>query len=232
MKLNPALTSQLKTAFEDFQKVTQSEFENWNRNDQIAFLANAYNLFSIQLIVDNYPVDSIKDIGNPILPAKKRKFFSLFQKPENLLGIEHTWVKQKFKDPRIYFLFNSATSSGPGMRKEAITGSTLEQTLFVSLKDFFSDPSRNRYVPQEKTIYLSPFLNSYTMEFKKVSGSIEAFVAPYITQDPASQANIRNEKVKIEYTDYDSKLNDEKNYLHFKNSAITGKHDDDAHGGN
>ena len=78
-----------------------------------------------------------------------------------------------------------------------------------STKVFLMDVRRNRYDPENRTLELSPIFKWYGGDFEKTSGSVQAFVASRITNDPPTQEQIQRREVKIRYLDYDWSLNDQ-----------------------
>ena len=87
----------------ELSEVKSSEFEQWNRDQQLAFLINAYNAWTVKLILENYPVKSIKDIGGIFSSPWKQKFIKLFDKEISLDWIEHEKIRPTYKEPRIHF---------------------------------------------------------------------------------------------------------------------------------
>ena len=82
--------------------------KNWSDNDKIAYWLNAYNAFTIKLIVDHYPVKSIKDLGAKhqiifINTPWDRKFFEIGGRTMTLNRIEHRILRREFREPRIHF---------------------------------------------------------------------------------------------------------------------------------
>lgn len=187
-----------------------------SREEKIAFWINAYNAFTLKLIIDNYPVKSITDlsalgkltafIGNS---PWKREFFSINGKKMTLDEIEHKILRETFKEYRVHFAVNCASSSCPVLRPEAYTAETLNRQLNEQAKQFLKDTLRNRIDVKSKTIYLSKIFDWYEDDFKKSSGSIEKYLAEYIDDEKVKQM-LLNKEFKIEHLDYDWNLNDTK----------------------
>ena len=66
-------SAELNRFIEDVQKVSEEEFNKFSKNKQLAFLINAYNLYTLRLIIEKYPVKSIKDIGNFLVTPWKKE---------------------------------------------------------------------------------------------------------------------------------------------------------------
>ena len=97
----------------DLQKVTYKEYTSFSKEQKSAFLINAYNAFTVKLIIDNYPIKSIKKIGGLFSPWKKEFFSILDGKIKSLDPIEHEWLRKKpeLKDPRVHAAVNCASIS-------------------------------------------------------------------------------------------------------------------------
>ena len=181
--------------------------EQWSQEDQIAYWLNAYNAFTIKLIVDHYPVKSIKDLGPKhqiifVNTPWDKKFFKIGDKSMTLNFIEHRILRQNFKEPRIHFALNCASMSCPKLRREAYNGKELNIQLTDQAKDFLRDKKRNEV--DAKKPKLSAIFDFYGKDMKKWSGkSLIGFINIY------SPVQI-NEDADIEYLDYDWSLNDQK----------------------
>lgn len=181
--------------------------ENWTDNDKIAYWLNAYNAFTIKLIVDHYPLKSIKDLGGKhqiifINTPWDIKFFRIGGKKMSLNRIEHRILRREFTEPRIHFALNCASLSCPKLRREAYDGSRLDAQLTDQAKEFLSDPSRNQL--DAKNPKLSSIFSFYGKDMTKWSGkSLIGFINQY--------APIKiNENAELDYLDYNWNLNGKK----------------------
>ena len=196
----------------DMAHVAPKTYNSWSDNDKMAFLINAYNAFTIKLVVDNYPIQSIKKIGGIFKFLKspwKIDFITLLWKRMSLDDIEHM-LRTDFNDPRVHFAINCASIGCPAIRNEAYVGSRLDSQLDEQARLFLRDGVRNQIDVNNKTLKLSKIFDWYADDFTKKAGSVEKFIAPYITDDPAIRKSLMNNEYKITYTDYDWSLNDAK----------------------
>lgn len=200
------LDSYLKT----LENVKNVEFSRFSELQKLAFLINAYNALTIKLILDHYPVKSIKDIGSFLTSAWKIKFFTLLEEKRHLDNIEHDLIRKSFNEPRIHFALVCASKGCPALRPESFTGDRLENQLEEATRNFLTDRARNRYSNATNKLELSSIFKWYGEDFYKKHGSVEAFVATRIAENPEEQAAIRSKKASISYLDYDWSLNDEK----------------------
>jgi len=172
---------------------------NWNSSDKIAYWINVYNAFTIKLILDHYPVKSIKDIssGLPMINSPwDIKFFKIGDVDFDLNTVEHEILRKEFEEPRIHFAINCASFSCPKLRTEAFEGDQLEVQLEEQAKDFIFNPDKNDL--STTPIKLSKIFNWFESDFE-VLGGVPTFIQKYkLDFDIAS---------KISHLDYDWTLN-------------------------
>ena len=170
--------------------------EKWTTNDKLAYWMNAYNAFTIKLIIDNYPTKSIKDIKN----AWGSRFFKLGNKWYNLSDIEHK-ILRKMNDPRIHFGINCASYSCPPISNKAFTANNVNKELDYLAHQFINDKSRN--IISENSIQLSKIFQWYAKDFK-TEGSLIDYLNKY------SDITI-NSNAKKSFKKYDWRLNEAHN---------------------
>ncbi|MBX7230971.1 MAG: DUF547 domain-containing protein [Bdellovibrionales bacterium] len=191
----------------ELSEVKSSDFDRWSRNEQLAFLINAYNAWTIKLILENYPVKSIKDIGGIFSSPWKKKFFKLFDKEASLDWIEHEKIRPIYSEPRIHFALVCASIGCPGIRAEAFIAEKLNQQLDDSTKRFLNDSSRNHYDPAKKELALSSIFKWYKDDFVKAKGTVQAFIFPYmdsLKSEPSSSV----QNLSIRFLEYNWSLNE------------------------
>lgn len=176
---------------------------NWSKADQMAYWINAYNAYTIRLILDHYPVQSIKDIGSKIkIPFVTTpwaaKFFSIGGEKMSLDNIEHGILRKKFDDPRIHFTLVCASISCPRLRNEAYTAAQLEKQLDDQGRDFLNNPAKNKISKSEAQ--LSKYFDWYKGDWQKNGQSVVKWVNRYSTTKI-------DDNTKITYLDYNWNLN-------------------------
>ena len=207
---------ELKSYLDGLSAVTQSEYDGWTKPDKLAFLINAYNAYTVELILTGYPkIKSIKELGSLITSPWKKRFFSLLGKPRALDDVEHGMIRATgvFDEPRIHMAANCASIGCPALRSEAYVAGKLDAQLEDSVVRFLSDRSRNRFKPQNGRLEVSKIFDWYGKDFAAKSGSVEAWLAQYadkLADEPRDQQTIRDRKAKLEFLDYDWALNDRK----------------------
>jgi len=171
---------------------------NWTEAEQMAYWINAYNAFTVKLIVDHYPLKSIKDISNGILNKPwDIKFFKIGGVDFDLNTIEHEILRKDFSEPRIHFAINCASFSCPKLRNEAFVAERLEEQLEDQAKAFIHNPDKN--IINEKETKLSKIFNWFESDFTKQE-SIASFIK--------KRHDSFNEKNKVEYLEYIWTLNE------------------------
>lgn len=198
----------LRSYLTSLEKVTKKEYDLWSREQQMAFLINAYNAFTIKLIIDNYPVEGIKKIGGLLRSPWGVTFFHLLDGTlKNLDPIEHEYLRPKFKDFRIHAAVNCASLSCPKLWPEAFTPTKLNAQLEAAFKQFLHDPARNAYSPTHGKLYLSEIFKWFKEDFE-----FKADYPKVIEQMGPSQAK---EAIKaggkVEWIAYNWTLNDVSN---------------------
>lgn len=188
--------------------ISEKEYQGWTEKQRLAFLINAYNAFTVRLIVDNYPVKSIKDMGSLFKSPWKKEFFQMFGESQNLDGIEHGMIRKQFKEPRIHVAVVCASIGCPMLRNEAWAADKLEAQFDGSIRLFLSDPERNSYDAAKNTFTVSKIFDWYSKDFKEAKGSVQAFLAQYLGKTPDDQKKMAEADIK--YTDYNWNLNETK----------------------
>jgi hypothetical protein len=212
----------LKSYLETVSKVSEAEFNGWTKPQRMAFLINAYNGFTLELILQNYPTKSIKDIGGTFDNRWKRKFFKLFGQDSYLDKVEHETLRKPgaFDEPRVHFAVNCASIGCPALREEAFTADKIDKQLEEQTSRFLSDRSRNRHDAKSGKLEVSMifkwFKEDWESGYKGFDGktpaikSREDYFARYaklLADAPADQQKIADGKVGISFLDYDWSIN-------------------------
>lgn len=145
--------------------------DSWSKDEKMAYWINVYNAFTIKLIIDHYPISSIKDIEKPW----DIKFIELGKNIYSLNDIEHE-ILRKMDDPRIHFGIVCASISCPKLQNEAFVASKLNSQLNSATKEFLADSSRNNL--SENTIEISKIFKWFLKDFNK-DGTLIDFLNKY-----------------------------------------------------
>ena len=186
--------------------VGRRDFERWSREDQIAFLVNLYNARTLRLIVDHYPVESIKDIGGWFRSPWKLPVVRLFGKAVTLDHVEHDVLRARYEEPRIHFALVCAAMGCPPLRREPYVGARLDAQLDDQGRTFLADRPKNRFEAAEQVLHLSPIFKWFREDFTTEGRTVAGFVRPFLPEDDARRLSPGS--VRIRYTDYDWSLNE------------------------
>lgn len=171
---------------------------SWSDNKKRAFWINAYNAYTIQKILENYPLKSIMDIKENGKTAWKIPFAKVGGKTYTLDHIEHEILRKKLFDPRIHVGVNCASGSCPKLANKAFTAENIDAELERLMKAFINDSSRNKL--SEKRIKISEIFNWFKDDFTK-NGSVIDYLNKYADTKIKKNA-------KISYLKYDWSLNE------------------------
>ncbi|MCZ6521430.1 MAG: DUF547 domain-containing protein [Bacteroidetes bacterium] len=190
---------------EYLKELSYQDPDKWqgSKEQQMAFWINAYNAFTIQLILDHYPVNSIRDIGGKIQIPRisspwDMKFIEIGGKKYDLNNIEHGILRKEFNDPRIHFAVVCASFSCPRLRNEAYSADNLELQLEEDAHIFINDSTRNSI--QSDKLWLSKIFSWYKGDFTR-GQSLISFLNQYTDIEVSGKA-------KIDYMPYNWRLNE------------------------
>jgi hypothetical protein len=177
---------------------------SWSKSGQMAYWINACNAYTIRLILDHYPVKSIKDIGSkikiPFVTTPWAAFFSIGGKKMSPANIEHSILRKKYADPRIHFARVCAFISCPRLRNEAYTATTLDRQLDEQGRDFLSNPSKNKV--GKDAAQLSEYFDWYKGDWNNYGQSVTQWVNRYSPTKMVSTA-------RATFPDYNWPLNEQ-----------------------
>lgn len=147
-----------------------------DKNERLAFWINAYNAFTLKLIADNFPVKSIKQIGDGNKGPWDIVWITIGNEQYSLNQIEHEIIRKEFDEPRIHMALVCAARSCPPLRGEAYRGPGLEAQLEDNGRLFVMNSAHNRYDKESGTLYLSELFQWFGDDFKGRYGSPQAYV--------------------------------------------------------
>lgn len=204
----------LKTYLASLSAVPRATFDKWDKAGQLAFLINAYNAWTVDLVLTGYPkIGSIKELGSLLQSAWGKRFIPLLGETRSLDNIEHELIRaeNRYQEPRIHFAVNCASIGCPALRPEAYTGERLTAQLDEATRLFLADRSRNWL--KGDTLYLSSIFKWYRQDFergwggfKELSGFLIAYRQPLGLLESDAQ-RLKSAGVDIEFVDYDWRLN-------------------------
>lgn len=205
----------LHSYLEKLSQVEAKVFYQWSKVEQLAFLINAYNSWTVELVLTGYPgLNSIKDLGSFWQSPWKKKIIPLLGETRSLDDIEHGLIRCEgcYNDPRIHFAVNCASVGCPALRPEAYRGDILEQQLHDVETLFLSDRTRNRLVGD--VFEISKIFKWYGDDFRKGwqgIDSLEQYLqahAQLLGMSVGAIEQLDQDRLKIKYLKYDWTLND------------------------
>lgn len=170
------------------------------RPDALAFWLDAYNALTLRLVLDHYPVKSIKDIGSPW----KQKLITVEGRELSLNEIESDVIRKQWHEPRIHFALNCASVSCPPLRAGAYTGAGLDTQLEEQTRAFLADSDTN-YLDAKGKLHLSKIFGWYREDFEGEDGTLVDWLRPYF---PALERTEGGKDPKIDIAGYDWSLNE------------------------
>ena len=167
--------------------------KTWSTDTKLAYWLNAYNAFTVKLIMDNYPLQSITDLdgGEPW----KRKWIVLENRKYSLNQIEHEIIRPQFKDPRIHFAVVCAAVSCPPLANEAFTTLNVNSLLDARTRKFINN---RRYNETGSNPKVSKIFEWYAEDF----GNVKMYLNKYLKEPIPADATIG-------YMEYDWSLNEQ-----------------------
>ncbi|MCI5073383.1 DUF547 domain-containing protein [bacterium] len=190
----------LNQYLKQLETLSSKDFKQFSQKQKLAFWINAYNAYTVKLIVDHYPVKSIKDINSGWFKGGpwKKKFIPLMGKTYSLDNIEHDIIRQNFTEARIHFAVNCASMGCPSLFQQAFTAEKLDEQLSQAAKHFLSNPNKNRV--KDSSMKISKIFKWYGDDFKKQYGSYQQFIVETL--------KLKKKNYSVDFLDYDWSLNE------------------------
>jgi hypothetical protein len=177
--------------------------ESLSRNEQFVFYTNAYNAWTIKLILSGYPgVKSIKDLGSLFKSPWKKKIVRIDGKVTTLDHVEHEILRPRYKDPRVHFAINCAAKSCPPLRPEPFSANILDQQLDDSTRTFINNPKSYRLEGNE--LFVSRIFKWFSEDFN--NDTLNFFIQ-YATGDLRKELEAKSDEINVQYLEYDWSLN-------------------------
>jgi hypothetical protein len=188
------------------QQLSEVDFDALGRDEKLTLLINAYNAFTLRLIVDYWDdgeLESIKDI-----PKDKRwdhERWQIGKQVFSLSQIEHEQIRPKFQEPRIHFALVCAAYSCPTLRTEAYQADRLEEQLDDQTQYTHSGARWLQFDREDNIVYLTKLYEWYGGDFHQQNDSVLAYVALQV--EPVKQAIDAGQPPRIRWLEYDWQLN-------------------------
>ena len=199
----PALRSDGRALDEYVATLGGADMRKLGRDEQLAMLINAYNAFTLKLIVEHYPVASIKDI--PEAKRWKARRWRLAGRTVSLDDIEHEWIRVQFADPRIHFALVCAAKSCPPLRREAYLGSRLDEQLTEQARYVHTHGSWLQFRSDSGELRLTRLYQWYGKDFQPEAASVVNYAARFVPE--LARALGVGKEPRVTWLAYDWSLN-------------------------
>ncbi|HEY7213819.1 MAG TPA: DUF547 domain-containing protein [Thermoanaerobaculia bacterium] len=209
-----ALKAQDKQTLDELRRrLATADIQTLSRQDQLAYWINLYNISVVGIVVDNYPVESIRDLStDPLIRLNifKKDLVDTKRGKVSLNDIENEKIRDGFKDPRIHFAINCAAKSCPPIRPEPYVGSRVSEQLDDQARKFLNGPMGVRVEKKGGGIvlYTTKVMDWFADDFAKWGGGQIAFIVRYVNSDKRKPIDAAGNQVDLKFYDYDWKLND------------------------
>jgi hypothetical protein len=196
----------LQAYLQELSAVSQRQFDALSKPEQMAFLINAYNAFTVEKVLTRYPdIRSIWDFGKLFGNPFKDEFFVLLGRKRSLDWIEHQNLRKNYADQRIHYAVNCASIGCPMLREEAYVAERLEAQLDEQARRFLSDRSRNR--TRQDRLEVSRIFDWFKEDFEPRAKYFARY-ANVLGDDAHQREAIAAGRLALRFLDYDWSLND------------------------
>ncbi len=187
--------------------VASAPFYKLGRDQKFALLLNAYNAFTLKLILDYYPIDSIKDI--PKAKSWDDVRWTIGGNVWSLNQIEHQEIRPKFMEPRIHFALVCAAVGCPPLRNEAYDATRLDEQLNYQTQFVHEHKTWFALDTEKNSVGLTKLYSWYGSDFDQLKGSVINYAAEYSSE--LNKHLKSNQVPAIQWLDYDWGLNSSQN---------------------
>ena len=187
-----------------------------NSNDKLAFWINAYNAYTLKIIIDNYPLESINDlhsggliIGTVLSTTIWDKDFVIINNSKTTLNsIEHDIIRKIFNDPRAHFALVCASISCPPLRNEAYEGYKLDDQLSDQGIIFLNDSTKNSFNINNKEAEVSKIFDWFEEDFGDNDEEVLLFISQFLSNPISNSLKNNGSEWDLDYLDYNWTLNE------------------------
>ncbi len=217
LKADPA---SLNRYLDSAAAVSLAQFNKWSESERLAFLINLYNGSTLKLIIDHYPLESIKDIGFFFRGPWDQKIVRLFGKIITLNELEHGILRKQYNEPRIHMALVCAAKGCPILRSEAYQADKLDQQLNDQSRRYIMSSAGLMVDRKNNVVYFSSIFKWYGKDFVAKYSPSTAFPELDTTESavanfcrgylPGSESDfLKKGGYTVKYLDYDWTLNEQ-----------------------
>lgn len=177
--------------------------------DRLAFWLNVYNAFTVKVVIDQYPINSIMNKFKYALKQSNfhKKLVEINGQKYSLNDVEHNIIRP-YGDARIHFALVCAAKSCPPLRREAYEPDRLDEQLNDQARIFLRDTDKNFIDFQNKKAEISSIFDWFKEDFEKNASSVLEFISRYLPEDQSAKLQANSNTFEIEHKNYNWDLND------------------------
>lgn len=197
----------LDAALRAYADVSEREFAGWTVPQRLAYLINLYNMTVLKIVVDDYPLSSIRKAGGWFSGDPfEWKAVSLFGHRISLNLLLRNYIRRDYAEPGVHLALCQGARASPPLRAEPYDGERFYEQIADQARVFLSRAPHNRIDTQRRRMHLSPVFKWYASDFARQTGGVEGYVrmiapAEWGVRDVAG-------RFSISYSDFDWRLND------------------------
>ena len=180
------------------------ELDRLSRYEQLALLLNAYNAFTLKMIVENPGIRSITDV--PAARGWTQPAWVLNREAVSLEELEHRLIRERFHDARVHFALCHGALGSPPLRPEPYTGDRLVDQMNEQAYILMGNPRHVEWVPGRVTLRLNHIFDRYRSDFADSDRELVRALLPWLPA-PVAAAFRTNPAFRVEYLSYDWRLN-------------------------
>ncbi len=167
--------------------------DDLSRNEQLPYWLNLYNAITVELILEHYPLDSIRDINRPWdTPIATVEGIEV-----TLNDIEHRIIRPIWMDPRIHYVINCASYGCPDLYPVALTGDNIDGIMDRAARMYLAHPRGVRF--EGNRLILSSIFDWFQPDFGTDEEEVLAHIAQYAPAEVSSRFSQRRGRIRYEY---------------------------------
>ena len=197
----------LEACIAGYAAVSAREFDGWTVPERLAYLINVYNLSVLKIVVDDYPLSSIRKAGGWFSGDPfEWPSVSLFGHRISISILLRNYIRRDYREAGVHLALCQGARASPPLRPEPYRGDVFFEQVADQARIFLSRAPHNRIDIERKRMHLSPVFNWYAPDFIRQSGSVEAYVRAIVPVE----WGVRDVpgRFAIRHTDFDWRLND------------------------
>lgn len=199
--------ARLDEALRLYAEVSEREFAGWTVPERLAYLINLYNLTVLRIVVDDYPISSIRKAGGWFSGDPfDWKSVTLFGHRISLNILLRNYIRRDYAEPGVHLALCQGARASPPLRAEPYSGDRLYEQFADQARVFLSRAPYNRIDTQRRRMHLSPVFKWYASDFARQAGGVEGYVRMIVP----GEWGVRDVsgRFSISYTEFDWRLND------------------------